>query len=197
MRRTVTALILSGTIFAQSAPPPCPANRPVDDIIAEVRKEQSHRKHRNSNPFPTILCSWGWCIDVSRTPPTFPESSPQLSSSADNNPSSNAAASENAAVQTCGDAMKMTLQAAHNVEVGDFYFGEKNYKGSLLRYQEALGEKPSDLAIHVRLGRTFEKMSKIPQAIEQYKAAQKLSGPERWSDEAKLALQRLQNSHIP
>jgi tetratricopeptide (TPR) repeat protein len=165
--------------------------------MAEVQKEQSHRKHRNSNPFPTILCSWGWCIDVSTTPPTFPESSPQVSSTADYNLSSNAPASESAAVQTCGDAMKMALQAAHNVEVGDYYFGEKNYKASLLRYQEALAEKPSDLAIHVRLGRAFEKMSQVPQAIAQYEAAQNLSGPERWSDEAKLALQRLQYSHIP
>lgn len=120
-----------------------------------------------------------------------------MSSAADNNPSSNEEASENAAVQTCGDAMKMALQAAHNVEVGDYYFAEKNYKASLLRYQEALGEKPGDLAIHVRVGRAFEKMSQIPQAIEQYEAAQKLSGPERWSDEAKSALQRLQYSYTP
>jgi hypothetical protein len=45
----------------------------------------------------------------------------------------------------------MALQAAHNVEVGDYYFGEKNYKASLLRYQEALAEKPSDLARGVLL----------------------------------------------
>jgi tetratricopeptide (TPR) repeat protein len=90
--------------------------------------------------------------------------------------------------------MKMALEAAHNVEVGDYYFREKNYNGSSLRYQDALEEQPGDLAIHVRLGRAFEKLNQIPHAIEQYKAAQKLSGPENWSDEAKSALQRLQHA---
>jgi hypothetical protein len=38
----------------------------------------------------------------------------------------------------------------------------------------------------------FEKVNQLAQAIEQYKAAQKLAGPEKWSQEAKSALQRLQ-----
>ena len=90
--------------------------------------------------------------------------------------------------------MKMALLAAHSVEVGDYYFREKNYSGSSLRYYDALEEKPDDPAIHVRLGRALEKLNQTGQATEQYKVALKLSGPEKWSDEAKSALQRLEHA---
>jgi tetratricopeptide (TPR) repeat protein len=89
--------------------------------------------------------------------------------------------------------MEMALEAAHNIEVGDYYFEKKNYSAALLRYNDALEQKPRDPAIHVRLGRVFEKLNQLPQAIEQYKAAQKFGGPEKWSDEAKSALSRLQS----
>ena len=176
-------------MFAQSAPPSCPASRPVDDIIAEVHREQSKNRQRNVDPLPQIHCSWGWCIDVSKTPPTNPEPAPRVEGASRGN-----ATTTPVPVETCGDVMTMALEAAHNVEIGDYYFREKNYSGSSLRYQDALEEKPDDLAIHVRLGRAFEKLNQMPQAIEQYKAAQKLAGPEKWSDEAKSALQRLQHA---
>jgi len=89
--------------------------------------------------------------------------------------------------------MDMALAAAHNIEVGDYYFEQKSYSAALLRYNDALEQKPRDAAIHVRLGRVFEKLNQLPRAIEQYKAAQKLGGPEQWSDEAKSALSRLQS----
>jgi len=181
--------MVSGAMFAQAALPSCPASRPVDDIIAEVHKEQSKKRQRNTDPLPQIHCSWGWCIDVSTTPPTIPEPAPRADV-----PNRGNATPITVPVETCGDAMKTALEAAHNVEVGDYYFGERNYDGSLLRYQDALEEKPGDLAIYVRLGRALEKLNQIPQAIEQYKAAQKLSGPEKWSGEAKSALQRLQHT---
>jgi Flp pilus assembly protein TadD len=95
-------------------------------------------------------------------------------------------------VNKCSDAMEIALEAAHNVDVGDYSFAEKNYKGALLRYQDAVEEKPGDAAIHMRLARVFEKLDQLAQAIEQYKAAQKLAGPGKWSDEAGAALLRLQ-----
>jgi hypothetical protein len=96
-------------------------------------------------------------------------------------------------VDRCNEAMEVALEAAHNVDVGDFNFAEKNYKGAWLRYSDALEEKPGDAAIHVRLGRVFEKLDQGPQAIEQYNAVLKLAGPEKWSREAKAALLRLQH----
>ena len=93
----------------------------------------------------------------------------------------------------CDEAMEMTLKAAHDVEVGDYSFEAKNYGGALMRYKDAAEEKPGDAAIHVRLGRVLEKLGELPQAMEQYKAAQELAGPPKWVDEAKAAVIRLQN----
>ena len=87
----------------------------------------------------------------------------------------------------------MALKAAHDVEVGDYSVEAKNYGGALLRYKDAVEEKPGDAAIHVRLGRVLEKLGQIPQAIEQYKAAQELAGPAKWAEEAKAGVLRLQN----
>ncbi len=90
--------------------------------------------------------------------------------------------------------MKAALEAANDVDVGDYYLGEKkNYQAAYQRYHDALEAKPGDIAIHVRLGRALEKLNQLPQAIEQYQAAQKLTGPQKWLDEAKSALQRLEH----
>lgn len=91
----------------------------------------------------------------------------------------------------------MALQAAHNVEVGDYYFDAKSYGAASLRYNDAVEEKPEDPAVHVRLGRVLENLNQLPEAIEQYKAAQNLAGPEKWSEEAKSALLRLQRTPGP
>ena len=88
--------------------------------------------------------------------------------------------------------MEMALAAAHNVEVGDYYFEKRNYSGALPRYDDALEEKPEDIAIHVRLGRVLEKLNQVPRAIEEYKAALRLGRPKKWADEAKAALLRLE-----
>jgi tetratricopeptide (TPR) repeat protein len=89
--------------------------------------------------------------------------------------------------------MENALKAAHDVEVGDDAYAAKSYNGALLRYKDAVDEKPKDAAIHVRLGRVFERLGKLPQAIEQYKAAQELAAPSKWSHEAEAALLRLQH----
>ncbi|MBV9608649.1 MAG: tetratricopeptide repeat protein [Acidobacteria bacterium] len=88
--------------------------------------------------------------------------------------------------------MELAVDAAHNVEVGDYWVEKKNYNAALSRYQEAVKEKPGDLAIHVRLGRVFERLNQLPRALEQYNAAEKLAGPKKWSDEAHEAVVRLQ-----
>lgn len=162
----------------------------MDDIITEVHKQQSSKKHRNPNPFPDVICIWGWCRNHSspKTPPTFPESVPQGKSADENDGTS----SSRIPVDKCDEAMEQALKAAHDVEVGDYSFSASNYAGALMRYKDAAEEKPGDAAIHVRWGRALEKLNQLPQAMEEYKAAQGLGGPAKWSDEAKAALLRLQ-----
>jgi tetratricopeptide (TPR) repeat protein len=196
-------------MLAQSAPPSCPADRPVDDLIAEIEKQQSPRKNRNRNPLPEITCIWNWCLDRSRTPTTSSKPAPRAETSGDESKSagdtsssttsssgsssSDTSSSKNPTTE-CDKAMDLALAAAHNVDVGDFNFKEKNYRGAFMRYRDALEEKPEDAAIHVRLGRVLEKLNELPQAIEHYQAAQKLAGPEKWSNEANSALSRLQRT---
>jgi tetratricopeptide (TPR) repeat protein len=192
IRCAAVVVILSARMLARSKPLSCPADRPVDDIIAEVHKQQSKKNHRNPNPFPEVSCIFGWCIDHSRTPPPFPEPAPRAKiPSGDGGPSISVNSSR-IPENKCNDAMEIALDAAHNVDVGDYSFAEKNYKGALLRYQDAVEENPGDAAIHIRLARVFENLDQIPNAIEQYKTAQRLAGPGKWSDEAEVALLRLQ-----
>jgi tetratricopeptide (TPR) repeat protein len=186
-------VVIVGTgMLAQSVLLSCPADRPVYEIIAELSKQQSKRKHRVTNPLPEVTYIWGWCIDHSRTPPTVPEPVPRAETQHSGDASSASASSNTTRAKECHDAMEQALAAAHNVEVGDYYFGKKNYDAALLRYDDAREEKPRDIAVHVRLGRVLERLKQLPRAIEEYKAALKLSGPQKWSDEAKSALLRLE-----
>jgi Tetratricopeptide repeat len=182
------AILFTAAMLGQFAPPPpCPAERPVDDII-----KQSKKKHRNSDPLPQVICT-PECIERPiTTPPTFPEA-PQMEVSTKKSTSLTDAPETNSG-DTCGEATKMAIEAAHDVEVGDSYFGQQNYRGALQRYSKAVEEKPGDLAIHVRLAQTFEKLRQIPEAIQEYKAAQKLAGPQKWLEQAKSSLMRLQHA---
>lgn len=195
--------ILSASLFAQSCPPACPANRPVDDIIAEVHKEQ--HPHRNKNPLPQTGCVtvWlivplSWCHGIGRKPTGTTESVPPAETPATNaagsaQSTSDEASSKNSAEQ-CREAMTRALEAAHNVEVGDFDFSKKNYVGARSRYEEALAQKSDDAAIYVRLGRTLERLNDLPSAMESYRETEKLGTPDKWVQEAHVALLRLQKA---
>jgi tetratricopeptide (TPR) repeat protein len=159
-----------------------------------MNKEQSKRKNRNGDPSPTIHCSWGWCNDASKTPPTLPEPAPRAGATNDRNTNSGREGSDTVPMETCGTAMRKALAAAHNVDVGDQYFVDRNYNGALARYKDAAEEKPADVAIHVRLGRVLEKLNQLSQAMEAYDAAQTLPRVEKWTDEAKSSLSRLKHA---
>jgi hypothetical protein len=188
-------IVFSAGMLAQSAPPSCPSDRPVDDIIAEIHKQQSSKKHRNSNPLPDVICIGGWCRGHAskQKPPSVPESGPESAPPTKDPGKNDGTSSSRIPVDKCDEAMEQTLKAAHDVEVGDYSFSANNYGGALMRYKDAAEEKPGDAAIHVRWGRALEKLGQIPQAMEQYQAAQELAGPAKWSDEAKEAVLRLQH----
>jgi hypothetical protein len=163
----------------ETTAPACPADRPVDDIIAEVKK-----------PIPSIGCIFGWCRDSARTPPTVPptteESSPNTEAPAPRGESTSKTATER-----CNERTELALEAAHNVEVGDEQFGNKSYQAALSRYEEASEQKPEDAAVHVRLGRVLEKLNDQQKALEEYDAAAKIGTPEKWGAEAKASAERL------
>lgn len=190
-RLAIVLLAFSAAALAQAPPPACPADRPVDDVIAEIHKQQSKKGNRNKNPIPEDICIFGLCIKTRRTPPTFPQPAPPAETPSSGQAGSGKVSSSRTATDKCNDAMEMAVEAAHNVEVGDYYFEQKNYKAASFRYQDALELKAGDAAIYVRLGRALEKLNELPKAVENYQAAAALAGPEKWTQEARAALDRL------
>jgi tetratricopeptide (TPR) repeat protein len=83
------------------------------------------------------------------------------------------------------------LRAMKDVEVGDYYYKEGNYKAALSRYREALQYKPHDAVSTFRLAQTLEKTKNLEEArtrYEEYLAILK-DGPN--AIEARKALERL------
>jgi tetratricopeptide (TPR) repeat protein len=83
------------------------------------------------------------------------------------------------------------LRAMKDVEVGDFYYKNGNYKAARSRYQEALRFKPRDAVATFKLALTLEKVKDFENArarYEEYLAILK-DGPS--AGEAKRALERL------
>ncbi len=192
IRDFAAALILSACALAQAAPSECPADRPVDDIIAELQKQQAKKNNRNRNPFPDSVCVFGWCKGA-KTPPTLPKPAPHAETAASPDVGAETTSSSSKSpTDSCSAAMERALEAAHNVEVADYYVLRSNFRAALYRYQDAAEEKPQDTAIHVRLGRVLEKLNELPKALQEYKTAEKIPGPEKWLAEARAALTRLQ-----
>ena len=189
----VFSLITSA--YAQQPAPSCPADRPVDDIIAEMHKQQSKKANRNKNPMPTTGCIFGWCRETAKTPPIIPgtATNPEPSRPAET-PTASGETSSKTEADRCREAVDRALQAAHDVEVGDQQTVEKHYPAALSRYEEAVEMKPNDAAIEVRLARVLEKLNDPPKALEHYESAAKLGTPEKWAKEAQAAMQRLKGS---
>src|SRR5206468_10488194 len=113
----------SGQVEAATA---CPADRPVDDIIAEVKKQQSKKANRNKNPIPSVGCIFGWCREA-KTPPTVPPGTNAETPSTTEEPQDKRGESTSkTATERCNERTELALEAAHNLEVGDTQFGEKS-----------------------------------------------------------------------
>lgn len=84
-------------------------------------------------------------------------------------------------------------KAAKDIEVGDYYFKRKNYKGAVERYKDALIYKPNDAVANFRLAECNEKMGNPADATQHYEAYLKIlpSGP--FAADARKALDRLKS----
>ncbi len=82
-------------------------------------------------------------------------------------------------------------KAAKDIEVGDYYFKRKNYKGALERYKDALIYKPNDAVANFRLAECEEKIGSPADAAQHYEAYLKILPNGPFAADARKALDRL------
>jgi len=82
-------------------------------------------------------------------------------------------------------------RAAKDLEVGDYYFKQKNYRAALSRYRESLFFKPGDAVANFRMGECLAKMGRPEEAVLHYEAYLKVLPEGPLSKDAHKALEEL------
>ena len=85
-------------------------------------------------------------------------------------------------------------KAAKDIEVGDYYFKRKNYKGALERYKDALTYKPNDALANFRLAECEEKVGNSLDAVQHYEAYLKILPNGPFGADARKAIDRLKSA---
>lgn len=87
-------------------------------------------------------------------------------------------------------------KAAKDIEVGDFYFKQKNYVAAESRYREALYYKDNDAIATYHLAECLEKMNRPDEARDQFESYLKIlpHGPE--AEHARKAIERLKAAQV-
>ena len=82
-------------------------------------------------------------------------------------------------------------RAAKSIEVGDYYFKQKNYRAALDRYKEALEYKPNDAAANFHLAQCYEKLNDTDQAAKHFQEYLKILPQGELAPVAKKELDKL------
>lgn len=85
-------------------------------------------------------------------------------------------------------------RAAKDIEVGDFYFRQKNYRAALSRYKEALQFKPDDALANFRIGECFTKLDDPGAAVPYYQEYLKVLPHGPFSKDAEKALAKVEKT---
>ncbi len=98
-------------------------------------------------------------------------------------------------VHGAGDVMELRewnpMRAMKDVEVGDFYYKQGNYKAALSRFREALQFKPHDAVATFKLAQTLEKAKEFEEARDRYEEYLAILKDGPSEGEARKALERL------
>lgn len=86
-------------------------------------------------------------------------------------------------------------KANKDIQVGDFYFKRRNYKGALERYKEALYYKQNDAVATFRVGECLEKMGKKEEAKKYFEQYLKILPDGPLAKEAHASLAKLEKNH--
>jgi tetratricopeptide (TPR) repeat protein len=85
--------------------------------------------------------------------------------------------------------------ARQSVEIGDFYFRRKKYRGALSRYEEAARDDPYYAEAYLGMGKVYEKMGKDREALDAYNKYLDTLPSKKQADEAtdvQTAIRRLE-----
>lgn len=74
--------------------------------------------------------------------------------------------------------------ARQSVEIGNFYFSRKDFRGALSRYQEAARDDPYYAPAYLGLGKVYEKMRKKREALAAYRKYLDALPSQKQADEA-------------
>jgi tetratricopeptide (TPR) repeat protein len=83
------------------------------------------------------------------------------------------------------------MKAMKDIEVGDYYFRRKNYRGALERYKDALYYKDNDAVASFRLAVCEEKLGDKTEARKYYEQYLKILPEGPFAKDAHAALDRL------
>lgn len=82
-------------------------------------------------------------------------------------------------------------KSAKAVEVGEYYFKQKNYKAAISRFREALEYKPRDAHATYRLGEVLERTGGNQEALQRYEEYLKILKNGPFAEECKQGIERL------
>ena len=87
------------------------------------------------------------------------------------------------------------MRAMKNLEVGDYYYKQKNYRAAQSRYSEALEWKPNDAAATYKLAAAEEKLGNTAAALKGYEEYLRIlpSGP--FAEDAKKGIERVRTGN--
>jgi|GEM_PF-2256219 len=178
----------------------CYKDKSVDEYIVELNKRQKGSR----NPLPNDICIFGMCTHTGVGPkgkqpdPPPPDTSttkPELKRRPEageaNESTSKKQTAEVAGTLPAEASSYDPVSAARNVDVGDYYFRQKSYRGALNRYADAAKAKPGDAAIYLRMGRGWEKLGNPERAYLHYDAVLQLEPEGKSAAEAREAMARL------
>ena len=82
-------------------------------------------------------------------------------------------------------------RAAKDIEVGEYYFKRKNYRGAESRFRDALLYKPNDALATFRMAQVFERTGRASEARQYYADYLKILPHGPFAEEARKTLEKL------
>src|SRR5438105_13607246 len=84
-------------------------------------------------------------------------------------------------------------KAMKDVEIGDYYAKQKNYRAAISRYREALEYKPKDALATFKLAETLEKVNAYQEARDDYEAYLLILPHGQLAEKARQGIDRLKD----